>query len=167
MKFKLRVVRGEPHGKFLLFPAGEFVIGRGSECHIRPNSDWVSRQHCLLRVTRSTAHIRDLGSTNGTLINGVRVIGERKLIDGDQVQVGPLVFEARMEESILVTKAAPMQVSLPEQGPSQPNTGTEEMIALAIDSQLATRPALEIPPVSIGPALSTSNLSLSSRPHAA
>lgn len=113
MKFKLLVICGEPRGKCLLFPPGDFMIGRGSECHIRPNSDWVSRQHCMLRVSRSSALIKDLGSTNGTLVNGIRVVGERRLVDGDKVQLGPLVFEARLEESILVSKTVATQLAVP------------------------------------------------------
>jgi pSer/pThr/pTyr-binding forkhead associated (FHA) protein len=99
MNVKLLLVRGQPQGKTLLFPQGEFVFGRGEECQIRPNSSWVSRQHCLLRVTDAGAQLRDLGSTNGTLINGVRLIGERPLAPGDQIQVGPLVFEVLLEDA--------------------------------------------------------------------
>jgi pSer/pThr/pTyr-binding forkhead associated (FHA) protein len=59
----------------------------------------VSRQHCLLRITAEGAFLRDLGSRNGTLINGARFVEERRLAHGDQVQVGPLVFEVLLEES--------------------------------------------------------------------
>jgi pSer/pThr/pTyr-binding forkhead associated (FHA) protein len=97
MKVRLRVVRGKPQGKCFSFPPGEFVIGRGSECHLRPNSSWVSRQHCMLRVTDVGASLRDLGSVNGTLVNGRRLVGEHPLAHGDQVQVGPLVFEVCLE----------------------------------------------------------------------
>jgi pSer/pThr/pTyr-binding forkhead associated (FHA) protein len=100
MKVTLRIVQGRPEGKSLLFPRGEYVFGRGTECHVRPNSDWVSRQHCLLRVTGDGAFLRDLGSRNGTLINGERLFEERELDHGDQVQVGPLVFEVVLEESV-------------------------------------------------------------------
>jgi len=74
MNVKLFVVHGRPQGKSFLFPPGEFLFGRGSECHIQPNSDWVSRQHCLLRVGPEGVSVRDLGSRNGTLVNGQRVV---------------------------------------------------------------------------------------------
>jgi pSer/pThr/pTyr-binding forkhead associated (FHA) protein len=93
MLAKLLVVRGQPQGKLLVFPSGEYVIGRGDECHIRPNSSWVSRQHCILNVSEESVTLKDLGSTNGTLVNGRRVMGERQLSDGDHVQIGPLVFK--------------------------------------------------------------------------
>src|SRR5437016_5251067 len=98
MNAKLLVVQGRPQGKSLLFPPGDYVFGRGAECHIRPNSDWVSRQHCLLHVSSDdSVSIRDLGSRNGTLVNGVRIVTETVLNSGDHLQVGPLVFEVRLE----------------------------------------------------------------------
>jgi pSer/pThr/pTyr-binding forkhead associated (FHA) protein len=105
MNVKLLVVQGRPQGKSLLFPPGEYVFGRGTECHIRPDSDWVSRQHCLFRVTSDdVASVRDLGSRNGTLVNGVRIRTEINLKHGDHLQVGPLVFEVRLEESSGIRK---------------------------------------------------------------
>lgn len=93
MEVQMLVVQGKQRGQTIRFPEGEFIFGRGPECHLRPNSEWVSRQHCLLRVCESGVHIKDLGSTNGTLVNGARVIGERRLAPGDLLQLGPLVLE--------------------------------------------------------------------------
>jgi pSer/pThr/pTyr-binding forkhead associated (FHA) protein len=97
MDVRLLVVQGQPRGKTLRFPPGEFVVGRGPECHVRPNSAWVSRQHCLLRVTNDTVHLRDLASSTGTLINGSRLVGERQLAAGDQIQLGPVAFEMHLQ----------------------------------------------------------------------
>jgi pSer/pThr/pTyr-binding forkhead associated (FHA) protein len=97
MNVKLLVVQGRPSGKHFDFGRGEYYFGRGNECHVRPNSDWVSRQHCLLRVTQDAAFLRDLGSRNGTLVNGALLEGERCLAEGDLVQVGPLVFQVHLE----------------------------------------------------------------------
>jgi pSer/pThr/pTyr-binding forkhead associated (FHA) protein len=93
MDVQLLVVQGHPRGKSLHFPPGEFVVGCGPECHVRSNTAWVSRQHCLLRVTQNTVHLRDLGSSTGTLVNGCRVVGERELEVGDQIQLGPVVLQ--------------------------------------------------------------------------
>lgn len=98
MDVEMLVVQGRPHGKHLRFHDGEFVFGRGPECHIRPNSEWVSRQHCMLRVSNAGAIIRDLGSTNGTLVNGTRIVGDCCLNPGDTLQVGPLVFQVTRAE---------------------------------------------------------------------
>jgi pSer/pThr/pTyr-binding forkhead associated (FHA) protein len=131
MKVKLLIVQGRPQGKSMLFPRGEYVFGRGEECHVRPNSDWVSRQHCLLRVTAEAAFLRDLGSRNGTLVNGARLVGEGRLKHGDQLQVGPLVFEVHFEESSVDTPPAPAQARNPLGGETVVHTeDTAEVKAL-------------------------------------
>ena len=97
MHLRLKVVRGKPRGHCLSFPNGEYMFGRGPECDVRPNSDLVSRQHCLLHVTADTASIRDLGSVNGTLVNGQLVTAARPLVHGDTLQIGPLVLEVVLD----------------------------------------------------------------------
>src|SRR5271165_3004080 len=100
MIVKLLVIQGRPSGKSLIFPSGDYFFGRGPECHVRPESDWVSRQHCLLRVDSNGVFVRDLGSRNGTLVNGSLVLTERSLSHGDHLQVGPLVFEVQLEQQV-------------------------------------------------------------------
>jgi pSer/pThr/pTyr-binding forkhead associated (FHA) protein len=97
---KMLVVQGRPAGKSLIFSPGDYYLGRGGECQIRINSDWVSRQHCVLRVTETEVILRDLGSRNGTLVNGVLVTGERPLAQGDHIQIGPLVFQLQIEGGV-------------------------------------------------------------------
>jgi pSer/pThr/pTyr-binding forkhead associated (FHA) protein len=124
MEVKLLVVHGRPQRKSLVFPRGSYVFGRGAECHIRPNSEWVSRQHCQLLVTSETASIRDLGSRNGTLINGERVMGARDLADGDQIQIGPLVFEVKLEHQA-VPRSAPAMPPVPDDPDASPVDETQ------------------------------------------
>lgn len=104
MDVKMLIVQGRAKGKYLQFPEGEFLFGRGPECHIRPNSPWVSRQHCLLRICGDHVSVCDLGSSNGTLVNGKRLVGERRLQPGDQLQVGPLVLQLVMDEEAAEAK---------------------------------------------------------------
>jgi pSer/pThr/pTyr-binding forkhead associated (FHA) protein len=98
MNVKLLVVQGRPAGKTILFGPGDYFLGRGPECYLRFNSEWVSRQHCLLHVGTTHGMVRDLGSRNGTLVNGVLLAGEHTLSQGDLVQIGPVVFEVSLEE---------------------------------------------------------------------
>lgn len=98
MNVKLLVVHGKPSGKSLIFGPGDYYLGRGPECHVRFNSDWVSRQHCLIRVTPEAVSLRDLSSRNGTLLNGALLHQEAGLKHGDLIQVGPIVFEIVFEE---------------------------------------------------------------------
>lgn len=110
---KLLVVQGKQQGLTMQLAHGEYIFGRGAECQIRPNSVWVSRQHCILRVTEKGVLLRDLGSRNGTLVNGLRVVEEKALAAGDQVQVGPLVFELRFDaQATLSERETPMPASM-------------------------------------------------------
>jgi pSer/pThr/pTyr-binding forkhead associated (FHA) protein len=88
----------------MVLPSGERVslgervasIGRLPECTIPVNDPNVSRRHSEVRAMGSGYVLVDLGSTNGTKVNGLRVNGEHILTDGDIVSVGGthLRFEA-------------------------------------------------------------------------
>jgi pSer/pThr/pTyr-binding forkhead associated (FHA) protein len=95
MKAQLVVVYGKPRNTVKSLSPGDCLIGRGDECQVRTNSPLVSRQHCLVHVSSENAVVRDLGSTNGTLVNGKRITCEHELAPGDLVQIGPVVFEFR------------------------------------------------------------------------
>ena len=73
---------------------GENLIGRTPECTIRIDSAQVSRHHARITVARGQASVEDLGSKNGTHVEGARIDAPRWLADGDTVLVGPalLVF---------------------------------------------------------------------------
>jgi pSer/pThr/pTyr-binding forkhead associated (FHA) protein len=145
MRVKLVVVRGQPQGKSLHFPPGDFLIGRGRECFLRPNSSWVSRQHCQLHITEELAVLRDLGSTNGTLINGTRVVGERNLAHGDRIQIGPLVFEINLEpvtsRMVSTESVIPVMETTEEPGLGQkPLIPTPSSDQVEIDAASLTEP---------------------------
>lgn len=93
MSVKLRVLHGANAGKEIKIPKEQFVIGRGEDCHLRPKSDAISRRHCILVVSQTQVVLRDLGSKNGTYVNGDRVEGERVLKSGDNLKIGPLEFQ--------------------------------------------------------------------------
>ncbi len=99
MDVQLRVVQGKPKGLCVHFAKGEFIFGRGPECYIRPNSEWVSRQHCLFKVADAGISLRNLGSSNGTLVNGRLITQEHLLHNGDTLQLGPLVLQLVVGDS--------------------------------------------------------------------
>jgi len=93
MKVQLVVVRGKPEGKVIPLVGPTFKIGRGETCHLRPNSEQVSREHAEFIINGEIITVRDLGSRNGTLVNGKALTTEPcRLNDRDLVQVGPLTF---------------------------------------------------------------------------
>jgi len=115
MKVQLVVVQGKPEGKVIPLALPVFRIGRGETCHLRPNSDQVSREHVELAVTTDTVTVRDLGSRNGTIVNGKVIAGVYTLKDGDLIQVGPLTFALSIQGAPVAApapSAAPKVVSL-------------------------------------------------------
>jgi diguanylate cyclase (GGDEF)-like protein len=63
------------------------VIGRGIETDIRLLEDRMSRRHCQITIEDTGTFLEDLGSSNGTFVNGVRV-ERHPLVDGDKIQIG-------------------------------------------------------------------------------
>ena len=119
MNVTLVVVQGKPEGKEIQLKGPKFLVGRGAECHLRPNSELVSRHHSLFTQSGDALRVRDLGSTNGTLVNGQRIQDEVVLKHGDLVQVGPLGFKVILE-------GAPVAVAPP---PVVPAAGTPRPVA--------------------------------------
>lgn len=66
----------------------EAVLGRGEDCELRVQSLQASRRHAAVRFSNGEYLVRDLGSSNGTFVNGERVQGERALRPGDEIDVG-------------------------------------------------------------------------------
>jgi predicted component of type VI protein secretion system len=72
------------------------VIGRREDCDLRiPLSD-VSRKHCRVIVDGDSLKVEDLGSSNGTYVNGERV-QQAELSPGDTLQIGPVVFVLQVD----------------------------------------------------------------------
>ena len=63
------------------------VVGRGTEADLRVNDPGVSRRHVELRLEGDALLVEDLGSTNGTLVDGERV-DQRRVLDGATVRIG-------------------------------------------------------------------------------
>ncbi len=87
---ELEVVTLEVEGRQIAVTQANLVLGRGQECEIRLADANVSRRHAEVRREDETYWLVDLGSTNGTLLNGVRVERAR-LSDGDRITLGETV----------------------------------------------------------------------------
>jgi pSer/pThr/pTyr-binding forkhead associated (FHA) protein len=102
----LKVIEGAKSGAKVAIKKSEFLIGRSKECHLCAGSSAVSRQHCAILRSENRVSIKDLGSRNGTLVNGEKIEGEVELVSGDEVTVGPLKFMLTITAGIANTKHA-------------------------------------------------------------
>ncbi len=90
MVVKLIVVSGKSAGRAIAVKRSKFLIGRAEECDIRPLSEEVSRRHCAIVVGPDAVWVEDLGSRNGTFVNGDRIQSKTQVDDGDALRVGSL-----------------------------------------------------------------------------
>jgi len=104
MHVRVKILQGSNTGKDLKIPAPKCTIGRGEDCHLRPNSDAISRHHCVIVTTENEVIVRDLKSRNGTFVNEEKVADEAVLLNGDVLRVGPLQFEMIIEQSVAKPK---------------------------------------------------------------
>lgn len=89
---KLIIETGRLAGKQLVIPTKEMLIGRDEGCFIRMGSPDISRKHCSLRATPEGIRVADLGSSNGTWVNDVKIVEPTILNSGDLLRVGPASF---------------------------------------------------------------------------
>jgi predicted component of type VI protein secretion system len=92
MNYVLQVVRGRSASTTLKLNEGVTSIGRHDDCVIRIKSSQVSRRHCEIFEVTGKLTVRDLGSSNGTFVNGKRVSGQHVLKPGDEVTLGAVTL---------------------------------------------------------------------------
>jgi predicted component of type VI protein secretion system len=134
MKVQLVVVRGKPEGKVIPLVGPSFKIGRGETCHLRPNSEQVSREHAEFTISADSVIVRDLGSRNGTLVNGKALTAEYRLKDQDLVQVGPLTFAVGISD--VPAPAAKVAAARPEAVAAKSQASPDDVSGDEIDSWL-------------------------------
>jgi predicted component of type VI protein secretion system len=127
MNYVLQVVRGRSASTTLKLADGVTVIGRHDDCLIRIKSSQVSRRHCELFEVAEKLTLRDLGSSNGTFVNGKKVSGQQALKHGDELTVGAVTLR--------VAQLGQAPISRPEPGPdSKPKAAdTAVLEAIAAD----------------------------------
>jgi two-component system cell cycle response regulator len=117
----LVVLAGASVGEMYKIEGEKTVIGRGQKAQVRLLDDGISREHAQLVIVKDRIVLQDLGSTNGTYCNGLKVEANKELVDGDKILVGSTtilkftyhdnldeIFQKQMYESALrdgLTKA--------------------------------------------------------------
>src|SRR6185503_12126004 len=107
MRVTLRVLEGPYRGREFKFDHHDtFLIGRSENAHLYlPDDRFFSRHHCLLEIAPPRCFLRDLGSTNGTFVNGQKV-AEVFLRNGDRIQGGQSVLEVEVAADATETDLA-------------------------------------------------------------
>jgi predicted component of type VI protein secretion system len=100
MEVKLVIANGKQAGTEIPVKSAKFVIGRNEDCQLRPQSHMVSRKHCAILVEANSVVIEDLGSTNGTLVNGEKIAGRHELKTGDRIKVGLLEVDIQLSVAL-------------------------------------------------------------------
>ncbi len=97
MRVSLNVVAGPQTGRSFTFDQHDtFMIGRSENAQFcLPHDRFFSRHHCLIEIAPPQAFLRDLGSTNGTYVNGMRV-ETAHLKSGDRIQGGETVLQVEV-----------------------------------------------------------------------
>jgi pSer/pThr/pTyr-binding forkhead associated (FHA) protein len=88
----LELPPGSANVQSLDLKKSEVVIGRGKECDVVLNDKKSSRKNAVIARTGNRYVIRDLGSSNGTFVNGEQVTGERELSADDVIRIGEIEF---------------------------------------------------------------------------
>jgi DNA-binding winged helix-turn-helix (wHTH) protein len=84
----------------IALPVGEHVLGRSGEASILIDEAGVSRHHARITIDANTATLRDLGSKNGTIVNGSAVEGPVRLTDGAIILLGATALTFRIVDAI-------------------------------------------------------------------
>ena len=94
--FEITTPTGEREATELTVPTA--IVGRSKYCNLRLVDSRISRKHCLLTVSKHALRVRDLDSSTGTFVNGLRV-QTAELTDGDTLTIGRFQLVVRIEHA--------------------------------------------------------------------
>jgi len=96
----VKVLTGLEAGRVHVVTTDEVIVGRASTCALRIDDSSLSRQHCRIRRTGGSYFVEDLGSRNGTQVNGLRIKAPMLLDDGALIQLaaGTIIMFSHQED---------------------------------------------------------------------
>lgn len=89
----LMITNGSAAGTQAELAGGMIMIGRGADCHLLLDDDYVSTRHARVVAGETGIYIEDLGSTNGTYVNGMRITAPTSITLQDTVRIGKTVLK--------------------------------------------------------------------------
>ena len=105
--FELRI-EGTDRSPLALAEGQQLIFGRNKRCEVRLEGESkASRLHCRVWVEGGMVWVEDLGSRNGTFLNGKKIQQTEKLSDGDEIRIGEYVFEFKVEPQDRRRKTGP------------------------------------------------------------
>jgi pSer/pThr/pTyr-binding forkhead associated (FHA) protein len=128
MNYVLQVVRGRSATTTLKLADGVTSLGRHDDCVVRIKSSQVSRRHCELFDVGGKLTVRDLGSSNGTFVNGKRITGQQTLKVGDELTVGAVTLR-------VATLGQPVAASHPAPAAKPGDTAVVEAVAIGDEDE--------------------------------
>ena len=119
------------------------VIGRDESCDLHTNSRSISRKHCAVIKKKGRVYIKDLGSSNGTFVNGERLKsgGHVEVFDYDTVRLGKLEFRLSILDEI--TELPHMRSFKPDTPPDDTNQSTGGTVFETAEAIAADRAAIK------------------------
>ena len=148
MPIELRITSGARAGARETFTKSIITIGRHPMNDLRLDTEKdldVSSRHAEIRLVGGTATLRDVGSSNGTKVNGQPLVGERALFEGDVISLGgahgaSLEFHTVTDASAAAPPPGTNVGSAPaaEVPPAKPRRDTTARIAEAVELQTGT-----------------------------
>ena len=131
-------------GPSILLDKPILLLGRHPECDIQIDSRKISRRHCCIAQVSDYLVVRDLGSTNGVRVNGVRVT-EGRLNAGDELTIGNHRYQVAWEAGVLAAAQQPPGKAKPGAAPIPTAEdfleSSDEPVALAEPGGRPFRPA--------------------------
>ena len=131
----LEIVEGQDAGRQTPLD-GSVDIGR--EATLAVDDEQASRRHARVAAQGDLAVVEDLGSTNGTYVNGQPIEGPRAVRPGDQIRVGLTVFELRTAQDVQRQPSAVMAVP-------QVTRVSQEVLEPVPEAELEPEPAAAAP----------------------
>ena len=104
---------GKAKGRVVEVGGPRFLIGRDERCHLRPNSNAISRLHAAIDQREGRVFIRDFGSASGTTLNGRSLHDEEaEAFHGDRLQIDVLLFTIAIEDQAGLPRPQALDESL-------------------------------------------------------